>query len=89
MNCHGHDDNNENNKKSSMKHMLLMVLCCGLPILIALAIPFLKIGGGFKVALGSIVPFLCPIMMLLMIPMMLGHSKEKENYHKNSDETKI
>lgn len=65
------------NKHSPMKHMLMMVVCCGLPLLLLLAVPFLGIfGTGFKLTISSIIPFLCPIMMLFMIPMMLKHSKD-------------
>ncbi|EQB86142.1 hypothetical protein J2Z44_002700 [Clostridium punense] len=74
MKCHG--DNNETNKKHSpIKHMLMMVLCCGLPFLIIGAIPLLNIGGGFKALLLTISPFICPIMMLFMIPMMFKSMK--------------
>lgn len=74
MKCHG--ENNDTNKKHSpIKHMLMMVLCCGLPILIVGAIPLLNIGGGFKALLLTITPFICPIMMLFMIPMMFKNMK--------------
>ena len=89
MNCHGHNENNDNNKKSSMKHMLLMVLCCGLPILIAFVVPFLKIGGSFKSILGTITPFICPVMMVFMMLMMSKNSNGKETCHKKNDESEI
>lgn len=75
MNCHGNNENNEKNKKSQIKHMLMMIFCCGLPMLIVLALPFLKIAGSFKTTLGIITPFLCPLMMIFMIPMMFKNSK--------------
>ncbi|MEG0773842.1 hypothetical protein [Clostridium sp.] len=74
MKCHG-DNNNTNKKHNPIKHMLMMVLCCGLPILIVGAIPLLNIGGGFKALLLTISPFICPIMMLFMIPMMFKSMK--------------
>lgn len=78
MNCHG--DNNQNNSKrhNPIRHMLMMVLCCGLPILLLGVLPFLKIGGGFKALIATVAPFICPLMMIFMIPMMLKGMK-KEN----------
>jgi hypothetical protein len=71
------NDKKKENKCSlhSMKRMLsLMVLCCGLPILLIVLLPFLNIGISFSLI--SMLLFLCPIMMLFMIPMMLKGSKE-------------
>lgn len=74
MKCH-ENKNGENKKHNPMKHMLMMVLCCGLPLLIVMALPFINIGGGFKAIIVGIAPFICPLMMLLMIPMMLKGMK--------------
>jgi hypothetical protein len=77
MNCH--EDNK--GKHSPLKHMLHMVICCGLPIVIIGLLPFIsKFSPGSGRMLGFIVPFLCPIMMIGMLPMMLGGShSQKEN----------
>lgn len=88
MNCH-EDNNKEKNmaqnlneghqghKHGPMNHMLMMVICCGLPILLLIALPFSGIfGARFKFTLASTIPFLCPVMMLLMIPMMMKSSKD-------------
>jgi len=75
MKCHGDNKNTNNKKHGPIKHMLMMVLCCGLPILIVGVLPFLNIGGGSKALLASITPFICPIMMLFMIPMMFKSMK--------------
>ena len=87
MNEHENDGKKENKgAHCSMKHMLMMVLCCGLPILLIIALPFLKIGStGFRVTLASIIPFLFPVMMLFMIPMMLKGSKEGKSCHDNKE----
>ncbi|MEQ8198210.1 MAG: hypothetical protein ABRQ27_09425 [Clostridiaceae bacterium] len=81
MNCHENKKDTKNqsgHKHSPLKHMLHMVLCCGLPILILFVLPFItRINpsvGGFLL---KIVPFICPIMMISMIPMMMGMGKEK------------
>lgn len=78
MNCH--DENKEKkmvHKHSPLKHILHMALCCGLPIIIIGALPlitrFSPAGGEI---IGRITPFLCPIMMLLMLPMMFRGSKK-------------
>ncbi|MEG2018840.1 MAG: hypothetical protein RR128_10335 [Clostridium sp.] len=75
------NENNSNNskgkKKNPMKHMLMMALCCGLPILILAIVPFLGSGNAaLKTLLISIAPFICPLMMIGMIPMMFMHSKD-------------
>jgi len=87
MNDHVNDEKNENKgKHSSMKHILMMILCCGLPILLIAVLPFLKIGStSFKVTLLSIIPFLCPLMMLFMIPMMLKGSKKDKSCHDDKE----
>lgn len=69
MKCHG-NKNGEDKKHNPIKHMLMMVLCCGLPIMIIAALPFLNISAGFKAAIGGIAPFICPIIMGLMMVMM-------------------
>ena len=85
------NDNVNNEKKenkgghSSMKHILMMVLCCGLPILLIAVLPFLIGNTAFRITLASIIPFLCPILMLFMIPMMLKGSKEGKSCHNNNN----
>lgn len=93
MNCHGNHNNEGNNGKkgkSHLSHMLMMLLCCGAPALILLLVPFLINNGGSAVAkpLAAVAPFLCPIMMLFMLPMMLkGHTNKEKNdacHHQNT-----
>ncbi|EQB88649.1 hypothetical protein J2Z44_002617 [Clostridium punense] len=69
-------DKSNDKKHKPMKHMLMMGLCCGLPILIVGILPLLNIGVGAKTMLASITPFICPIMMVLMIPMMFRNMKD-------------
>ncbi|MBU3160829.1 hypothetical protein KPL37_13870 [Clostridium frigoris] len=85
------NDENKENKggHSSIKHILMMVLCCGLPILLIAVLPFLKIGNtAFRITLASIIPFLCPILMLFMIPMMLKGSKKGKSCNNNNNNNK-
>ncbi|MGD9568963.1 MAG: hypothetical protein AB7V48_11695 [Sedimentibacter sp.] len=97
MNCHGNNDgNNKENynenkgmhNHSPIKHMLHMILCCGLPILIFAALPFIsKVSPGASRILLVIAPFICPLMMIGMIPMMLGGGKnnKKSSYCENKE----
>lgn len=75
---------NKSHGHSPMKHMLHMILCCGLPILIILSLPFVAsvnpAAAGF---LGIISPFICPVMMGGMLLMMF-----RGNKHSCCDETK-
>lgn len=75
MNCHGNNKNGEDKKHNPIKHMLMMILCCGLPFILIGVLPFINIGGGFKSIIIGITPFICPLMMLFMIPMMLKGMK--------------
>lgn len=54
-------------KHKPMNHMLHMGLCCGLPLLLLMVLPLI----GYNGALLKLAPLICPIMMLVMIPMML------------------
>lgn len=75
MNCHENNKTGGNRKHNPMKHMLMMVLCCGLPLIIVGAFSFINIGTGFKTTIGGIAPFICPIMMVLMMGMIFKDSK--------------
>lgn len=89
MNCHGNNENKGNNNHSPIKHMLHMILCCGLPILIFAALPFIsKVNPGTSRILAVIAPFICPIMMIGMIPMMLGggRSNKKSSCCENKED---
>lgn len=78
MNCHG-----ENNKKqevrkhSPLKHLLHMAICCGLPILVIGSLPLItRFSPSSAAVLERIAPFICPVMMLLMMPMMFRSMRE-------------
>jgi len=64
-------NDNEKPSPNHIRHLMHMVLCCGLPLLILLVLPLI----GYKGVLLNIVPFICPIMMLVMVPMMLRGQK--------------
>jgi hypothetical protein len=79
MKCHG--DNKEKqgaHKHSPLKHMLHMALCCGLPIVIVGLLPLIT---RFSPSAGSVVakitPFICPIMMISMLPMLFSTNKKR------------
>jgi hypothetical protein len=72
-----------------MKHMLHMVLCCGLPIIIIMSLPLIaKVSPALSGVLGLIAPFICPIMMGLMVFMMLGKKKSSCCNETNVEEQK-
>ena len=74
MSCHGNNKENKGaHNHSPIKHLLHMILCCGLPILIFAVLPFIsRFSPGTSRLLSVIAPFICPIMMIGMIPMILG-----------------
>ena len=73
-NVHDHNDVRAS-KHSHKNHFLHLALCCGLPLLLLVVLPLI----GYQGILLSIAPFICPIMMFVMMPMMMkGHNhKEK------------
>lgn len=79
-------------KHSPIKHLLHMILCCGLPILVIGLLPVIsRFSPGASGVLARIAPFICPIMMLSMLPMMLGGNKESsccDNKNNNVNEEK-
>lgn len=81
MSCHGNNKENKGtHNHSPIKHLLHMILCCGLPILIFAALPFIsRVSPGASRILAVIAPFICPIMMIGMIPMMLGGGSNKKS----------
>lgn len=100
MNCcnHNPNDNQANGShehKGIMSHMWMMVLCCAAPLVLLVVIALLGSRiPGLKILLISILPFVCPIMMVGMIPMMFMHRKhgkkldEKDNELNSSKESK-
>ncbi|GIM28799.1 hypothetical protein CPJCM30710_14650 [Clostridium polyendosporum] len=80
MNCHG--KNNEkrgthNHSHSPLKHILHMVICCGLPIVIVGLLPLItKFSPSTGSVITTILPFLCPLMMIAMLPMMFRGNKK-------------
>jgi hypothetical protein len=89
MNCHEDNKGKQGaHKHSPLKHMLHMILCCGIPIVILGFLPLItRFSPGAGSAIGRIVPFLCPLMMIGMIPMMFGGNK-KENCCDNKNENR-
>ncbi|MBU3114848.1 hypothetical protein [Clostridium lacusfryxellense] len=66
-----------NGKHSPLKHMLHMAICCGLPITILFSLPLIiKASPSIGSVVLRILPFICPVMMIFMIPMMMRGSKK-------------
>lgn len=94
MNCHGGNKGKQGgHKHSPLKHMMHMIICCGLPIVIVGLLPLIsRISPGAANFVSRIVPFLCPLMMIGMIPMMMsgmGDNKKEsccDNKNKNDNE---
>lgn len=81
MKCHGkvNNENKGTHNHNPIKHLLHMILCCGLPILIFAALPFIsRFSPGVSKILAVIAPFICPLMMIGMIPMILGGGKNNK-----------
>lgn len=91
MNCCDNKDKNEcdeqhEKKHSHISHMFMMILCCAAPIIILLLLPVISgyLSPNTRNLLITVVPFLCPIMMLFMMPMMMkGHGEKPVNQNQN------
>lgn len=91
MNCCKNKDNKHVNNQDAIQinnkkhgHMKMMAICCGTPILLLLLLPLL----GYKGVLLNIIPFICPIMMFVMMPMMMWRRKNNtsnDNCHEDRD----
>jgi hypothetical protein len=93
MNCHEENHGKHTTgKHSPIKHLLHMILCCGLPIIIIGLLPVIsRFSPSASGVLARIAPFICPIMMLSMLPMMLRGNKESsrcDNKNLNLNEEK-
>jgi hypothetical protein len=54
-----------------------MVICCGLPLIILGSLPVItRVSPNAGSTISKLVPFICPIMMILMLPMMMGNNKK-------------
>lgn len=89
--CENNNGNNQgqnHNHKGHMSHMLMMALCCGAPVILLFIIPLLGSRfSGLRGFLTVITPFICPLMMLMMIPMMFGGHKKDDNYSTSRTDT--
>lgn len=90
MNCHGNNKNKQNSHNHNpLKHMLHMVICCGLPLILVGLLPAIsRLSPSASIIIGKITPFLCPLMMIFMIPMMIGSNKKSnccDNKNTNVD----
>lgn len=65
--------------KGRLSHLWMMAVCCGAPlILFSLALLLGSRLPGLKALLLAAAPFICPVMMIGMLPMMLMHGKRKD-----------
>ncbi|WP_070000254.1 hypothetical protein [Cellulosilyticum sp. I15G10I2] len=92
MDSHKRNNNHKTEKIrgfNPLKYIGMMGVCCILPILIAVILPFLPFGNlGANRIIAAIVPFICPIMMGLM---MLGLLRDGKSHsccsHNKKEET--
>lgn len=87
MKCHENNNNEQKKGHNPMKHMLHMVICCGMPLLIIAALPFIsRFSTRFSIGLAAIVPFICPLAMGFMMFTMFRGNKKKSCCSNNSEE---
>jgi hypothetical protein len=78
--CHNH-------KHSPVKHLLHIIICCGMPVLIILSLPFIsRYSPAAAAVLGVIAPFICPVMMGGMMFMMFGGHKKNPSHNYRMEE---
>lgn len=88
MKCHS-DNENPNQKSSFFKHAIHMIICCGLPILIILLVPFVaKFNPALSGVMALVAPFICPLIMGgMFFSMFRGGKKKKSCCSSEVDET--
>lgn len=60
-----------------IKHLIHMIVCCGLPVIIIISLPFIsRYSPALSGILGIIAPFICPVMMGGMM-FMIFRNKDK------------
>ena len=88
--CNKNRDNGRNGRhahRGHMPHMWMMALCCGVPVILILAVSLMGAGlPGLKAVLLGIAPFICPVMMIAMLPMMFMHGKRDSGRHAGKQE---
>lgn len=86
MNC---CNNHKNKTGKGHSHLWMMALCCGAPILLLIGISWLGPNlPGFKAVLAGIAPFVCPLIMLLMLlPMLIRRKRHGEEDSSTPEET--
>ena len=86
--CNGKNDGHtqEPNKNlGHLKHIFMMILCCGAPLLVVSLLPVISaVIPGSDSVLRTITPFLCPILMIGMIPMMVKEWKANSTGEKKA-----
>jgi hypothetical protein len=64
----------------------MMALCCGLPILLLLLLPFIgNMIPGTQGTLARIVPFLCPVLMVFMMFSMMKNNRQESQRDRNRE----
>lgn len=80
----------ENKHKGHMSHILMMAFCCGAPIILLLLLPLIGTGiPWLRGALSTLIPFICPVMMIVMIPMMFRKNKGNESGNSHCETKRI
>lgn len=67
-----HKDCKGGKVKRHMPHWLHMVLCCGIPVILLLLLPYIgRLMPGSSKILALVIPFICPVMMGFMMFSMI------------------
>lgn len=84
--CNKNDDQQRRHgkKQGHLKHIIMMIFCCALPMVLVFTIPLIGnlIPGSARI-LAAVAPFLCPVLMIGMIPMMIKNSRESRENEKD------
>ena len=86
--CNGKNEGQKQEPKKNLghqKHIFMMILCCGAPLLVVSLLPVISaVMPGSDTVLRTITPFLCPILMIGMIPMMVKEWKANSTDEKKA-----
>ena len=89
MDCSNRNENDTDGKRNlkphggRISHIWMMLVCCAAPLVLILVIFLLGASlPGLRTALISVLPFVCPIMMIGMLPMMFMHGRHDEGHER-------
>lgn len=91
MNYQEDNKDKEIKKYKAKRRMLAIIIFLGIPAIIAVALSLANFSGTVRFSIIGMVPFIFPVMVIIMIPMIIKDMKreEKDSKEKENEQTMI